>query len=55
MLGDHTEVGCNAVLNPGTIIGRNSVVYPNTSWRGGPSADMIVKNRATQELIARKR
>src|SRR5256714_11847661 len=34
LLGDHADIGCNAVLNPGSIIGRNSVVYPNTNWRG---------------------
>jgi NDP-sugar pyrophosphorylase family protein len=46
LLGDHTEIGCNTVLNPGTIVGRNSVIYPNTNWRGILAADMIVKNRA---------
>src|SRR6266550_3886350 len=46
LLGDHTDVGCNAVLNPGSIIGRNSVVYPNTNWRGILAANMIVKNKA---------
>ena len=34
MLGDHVEVGCNSVLNPGTIIGRNSNVYPTSCVRG---------------------
>ena len=34
MLGDHVEVGCNSVLNPGTIIGRNSRVYPTSCVRG---------------------
>lgn len=34
MLGDHVEVGCNSVLNPGTVIGRNSNVYPLSSVRG---------------------
>lgn len=34
MLGDFVEVGCNSVLNPGTIIGRNSNVYPLSSVRG---------------------
>ena len=34
MLGDHVEVGCNSVLNPGTVIGRNSNVYPISSVRG---------------------
>jgi UDP-N-acetylglucosamine diphosphorylase / glucose-1-phosphate thymidylyltransferase / UDP-N-acetylgalactosamine diphosphorylase / glucosamine-1-phosphate N-acetyltransferase / galactosamine-1-phosphate N-acetyltransferase len=54
LLGDHAEIGCNAVLNPGSIIGRNSVVYPNTNWRGVLAANMIVKNRAAQELVVRK-
>ena len=34
MIGDHAEIGCNAVLNPGTVIGRNSTVYPCSSVRG---------------------
>lgn len=34
MLGDHVEVGCNSVLNPGTVIGRNSNVYPVSCVRG---------------------
>ena len=34
MLGDHVEVGCNSVLNPGTVIGRNSNVYPTSMVRG---------------------
>lgn len=34
MLGDNVEVGCNSVLNPGTVIGRNSNVYPLSSVRG---------------------
>lgn len=34
MVGDHVEVGCNSVLNPGTVIGRNSNVYPLSRVRG---------------------
>lgn len=34
MLGDHVEVGCNSVLNPGTVIGRNSNIYPTACVRG---------------------
>lgn len=34
ILGDHVEVGCNSVLNPGTVIGRNSNVYPLSMVRG---------------------
>ena len=43
MLGDYAEIGCNSVLNPGTIIGRNSQVYPLSCVRGVVSARSIVK------------
>ena len=54
LLGDHAEIGCNAVLNPGSIIGRGSVVYPSTNWRGILPANMIVKNQAAQEVVVRR-
>ncbi len=44
MLGDCVEVGCNSVLNPGTVIGRNSNVYPLSSVRGVVPANSIYKN-----------
>lgn len=43
MLGDHVEVGCNSVLNPGTIICRNSNVYPTSCVRGVIPANSIFK------------
>lgn len=43
MLGDHVEVGCNSVLNPGTVIGRNTNVYPLSMVRGYVPADSIYK------------
>ena len=43
MLGDHVEIGCNSVLNPGTIIGRNTNVYPLSCVRGVIPADSIFK------------
>ena len=43
MLGDHAEIGCNSVLNPGTVIGRDSQVYPLSSVRGVIPARSIVK------------
>ncbi len=55
LLGDNVDVGCNAVLNPGTIIGRGSVVYPNTNWRGVLAGNMIAKNKAEQEVVERAR
>ncbi len=44
ILGDNVEVGCNSVLNPGTIIGKNTRVYPLTSLRGVIPNDKIVKS-----------
>ena len=43
MLGDCVEVGCNSVLNPGTVIGRHSNVYPTSSVRGVVPANSIWK------------
>ena len=45
MLGDHVEVGCNSVLNPGTVIGRNTNVYPLSMVRGVVPANSIYKNK----------
>ena len=52
MLGDHVEVGCNAVCNPGTVIGRNSSVYPTSCVRGAVPENCIFKNSG--EVIERK-
>lgn len=43
MLGDYVEVGCNSVLNPGTVVGRNSNIYPTSCVRGVVPADSIWK------------
>lgn len=45
MLGDYVEVGCNSVLNPGTVVGRNSNIYPGSSVRGVIPADSIYKDK----------
>ena len=44
-LGDFVEVGCNSVLNPGTILGRRSSVYPTSCVRGTVEADHIYKDK----------
>ena len=44
MLGDNVEVGCNSVLNPGTVVGRNSNVYPLSCVRGVVPEKHIWKN-----------
>ena len=51
MLGDHVEIGCNSVLNPGTVIGPNSNVYPLSCVRGIVPANSILK---TGGIIAEK-
>jgi UDP-N-acetylglucosamine diphosphorylase / glucose-1-phosphate thymidylyltransferase / UDP-N-acetylgalactosamine diphosphorylase / glucosamine-1-phosphate N-acetyltransferase / galactosamine-1-phosphate N-acetyltransferase len=54
LLGDNSEIGCNTVLNPGSIIGRGAIIYPNLSWRGILPANMIVKNKAAYEVVVRR-
>ena len=44
MLGDHVEVGCNSVCNPGTVIGRYSNIYPTSCVRGVVPEKSIYKN-----------
>ncbi len=45
MLGDNVEVGCGSVLNPGTIIGKNTNIYPLSSVRGVVKPNSIYKNK----------
>ena len=45
MIGDFVEVGCNSVLNPGTVIGRNSNIYPLSSVRGTVPSNSIYKDK----------
>lgn len=53
IIGDFVEIGCNSVLNPGTIIGRNTNVYPTTMVRGFLRENSILKN--TGEIIQKKK
>ena len=46
IIGDFAEIGCGSVLNPGTIIGRNTTVYPLVSVRGTIKSDSIVKGQS---------
>ena len=52
ILGDFVEVGCNSVLNPGTVIGRNSSVYPVSSVRGVIPENSIYK--AKNDIVTKK-
>lgn len=47
IIGDYVEIGCNCVINPGTVIGKNTIIYPLTSIRGEIPSNKIVKNIET--------
>jgi NDP-sugar pyrophosphorylase family protein len=44
LIGDEAEIGCNAVINPGSVIGRKSLIYPGVAWRGMLAAKSIAKD-----------
>ena len=52
IVGDRAEIGCNLVLNPGSLIGKNSVLYPGTQWRGVLPANSVVKTAQPQQIVA---
>lgn len=52
MLGDFAEIGCNSVLNPGTVIGRHSSVYPLSCVRGTVAENSIYKNK--DEIVLKR-
>jgi NDP-sugar pyrophosphorylase family protein len=54
ILGDHAQTGCNSVLNPGTLAGPGSIIYPNASVSGYIPPESIVKLRQTLEIVGRK-
>lgn len=54
LVGDHAQVGCNAVLNPGSILGRGALIYPGVNWRGYLPANLIAKNKAAVEVVTRR-
>lgn len=53
IVGDCAEVGCNAVLNPGTILGRRSLVMPTMSFRGSLAEDTVAFQEATLHTAPR--
>jgi NDP-sugar pyrophosphorylase family protein len=54
LIGDGAEVGCNSVLNPGSILGRGAIIYPGVSWRGFLPANNIVKNKSEIEVVVKR-
>jgi len=54
IVGDEAEIGCNAVLNPGTLIGKGVLAYPLTCLRGYYPPNSVVKVRQSLELVERR-
>jgi len=54
LVGDGAEVGCNSVLNPGSILGRGAMIYPGVNWRGFLPANNIAKNKAEVEVVVKR-
>lgn len=54
IVGDRTEVGCNTVLSPGSILGRDCIVYPCTQWSGVLTEKQIVKNKPSLQTVPKR-
>jgi UDP-3-O-[3-hydroxymyristoyl] glucosamine N-acyltransferase len=54
ILGDGAEVGCNAVLNPGAVLGKRSLVMPTIAFGGVCRLDMIARVRQQVTFVPRK-
>jgi NDP-sugar pyrophosphorylase family protein len=54
IIGDRTEIGCNAVINPGSVIGRDCVIYPTANFRGVLPANSVIKVRQTTQVLSRR-
>ena len=55
ILGDQVEIGCNTVLNPGTLVGKRTLGYANISMHGFYPPDSIVKLRQSHEIVERQK
>lgn len=53
IIGDRAEIGCHAVLNPGSMIGPRSMIYSGVQWRGVLPADQIVKATTSYSITNR--
>jgi bifunctional UDP-N-acetylglucosamine pyrophosphorylase / glucosamine-1-phosphate N-acetyltransferase len=54
IVGDRTEIGCNAVINPGSVLGRDCLVYPNVNFRGVLPEDSVAKLRQEVQILERR-
>jgi UDP-3-O-[3-hydroxymyristoyl] glucosamine N-acyltransferase len=54
IVGDRTEIGCNAVINPGSVIGRDCMIYPGVNFRGVLPDGSRVKLRQELHVIGKR-
>jgi NDP-sugar pyrophosphorylase family protein len=54
IVGDRTEIGCNAVINPGAVIGRDCIIYPSVNFRGVLPHRSVVKLRQELQVLERR-
>ena len=54
IVGDRTEIGCNAVINPGSVLGRDCLIYPNVNFRGVLPEGSVVKIRQELQILERR-
>jgi NDP-sugar pyrophosphorylase family protein len=54
IVGDRTEIGCNAVINPGAVIGRDCILYPGVNFRGVLPQGSVAKLRQEVQVLERR-
>src|SRR3954454_8283944 len=54
IVGDRTEIGCNAVINPGSVLGRDCIIYPGANFRGVLPNASVLKVRQTLQVMTRR-
>ena len=54
IVGDRTEIGCNAVINPGSVLGRDCLIYPGANFRGVLPSASVVKVRQNLQVLTRR-
>jgi NDP-sugar pyrophosphorylase family protein len=55
IVGDRTEIGCNAVINPGSVIGRDCIIYPSVNFRGVLPHGSMVKLRQELQVVEQRK
>ena len=54
IVGDRTEIGCNAVMNPGSVLGKDCLIYPNVNFRGVLPEGSVAKLRQEIQILERR-